>query len=92
MMGQKLNNKDAVSLILKITPNICIKTLNVLQFMKNYTKIKVLRITEKQYRTLIKMKTYKVDVSEFIRQAIKEKIKRDYKELIPKPKKQYTPF
>jgi len=38
------------------------------------------------------MKSYKIDVSEFCRQAIKEKIKRDYEELLPKPKIEYCPF
>lgn len=60
--------------------------------MKKYTKIKHLRISETQHNTLVKMKSYNVDVSQFIRDAIKEKIKRDYKELIPKPKKEYCPF
>ena len=60
--------------------------------MNKYTKIKTLRISETQYNTLVKMKSYKVDVSEFIRIAISEKIKRDYKELTPKHKKQYCPF
>lgn len=60
--------------------------------MKTYTKTKTLRISKTQHNTLVKMKSYKVDVSEFIRQAIKEKIQRDYKELLPKPKKEYCPF
>ena len=60
--------------------------------MKRYTKIKVLRISETQHKTLQKMKLRKVDVSEFIRKAIKEKIDRDYSELKPKPKKEYCPF
>ena len=60
--------------------------------MKKYSKIKVLRISETQHETLVKMKSYKIDVSEFIRQAIKEKINRDYKDLKPKPKKEYIPF
>ena len=60
--------------------------------MKKYNKIKVLRITDTQYNTLIKMKSYNIDVSKFIRQAIKEKINREYKELKPKPKKEYCPF
>jgi predicted CopG family antitoxin len=60
--------------------------------MKKYNKIKVLRITDTQYNTLIKMKSYNIDVSNFIRQAIKEKINREYKELKPKPKKEYCPF
>lgn len=39
--------------------------------MKNYTKTKVIRISESQHKTLVKMKSYNVDVGEFIRQAIK---------------------
>ena len=60
--------------------------------MKKYTKTKVLRISQTQHETLVKMKLYKVDVSQFIRQAIKEKIDREYSELIPKPKSEYVPF
>ena len=59
---------------------------------KILTKIKVIRISESQLKTLQKMKSYNVDVGEFIRQAIKEKIKREYKDLMPKPKKEYNPF
>ena len=60
--------------------------------MKKYTKTKVLRISETQHETLVKMKGYNVDVPEFIREAIKEKINREYSQLIPKPKKEYCPF
>ena len=60
--------------------------------MQKYTKVKVLRVSEVQHETLVKMKDYNVDVSQFIRNAIAEKIKRDYKDLIPKPKKEYCPF
>ena len=60
--------------------------------MRKYTKTKVLRISETQHLTLQKMKSYNVDVSEFIRQAIKEKIAREYSELKPKPEKVYCPF
>ena len=38
------------------------------------------------------MKSYNVDVGKFIRDAIAEKIKKEYSELIPKPKKEYCPF
>jgi len=38
------------------------------------------------------MKSYNVDIAEFIRNAIKEKIQREYQYLLPKPKKQYIPF
>lgn len=55
--------------------------------MKQYTQTKVIRITEIQQKTLQKMKSYNVDVGRFIREAISEKIKREYKDLLPKPKK-----
>ena len=60
--------------------------------MKLYTKTKVIRISETQLKTLQKMKTYNVDVGKFIRDAIAEKIKREYSDLIPKPKKEFCPF
>ena len=60
--------------------------------MKKYTKTKVIRITAEQLQTLQKMKEYNIDVGSFIRNAIKEKIKREYQELIPKPKKEFCPF
>ncbi len=59
---------------------------------KLLTKTKVIRISETQNKTLQKMKSYNVDVAEFIRNAIKEKIQREYKDLLPKPKKEYCPF
>lgn len=60
--------------------------------MKNYTKVKVLRITEQQHTTLVKMKNYNVDVAKFIREAISEKIKREYNDLIKKPAPEICPF
>jgi len=60
--------------------------------MKKYTKTKVIRITAEQLQTLQKMKVYKVDVAQFIRDAISEKIKREYADLIQKPKKIHIPF
>lgn len=60
--------------------------------MKQYTKTKVIRISEIQLNTLQKMKSYNIDVGKFIRDAIAEKIQREYKDLLPKPKKQYCPF
>ena len=60
--------------------------------MKKYTKTKVIRITVEQLQTLQKMKVYKVDVAQFIRDAISEKIKLKYADLIPKPKKIHIPF
>lgn len=60
--------------------------------MKQYTKTKVIRISEVQLKTLQKMKSYNVDVGNFIREAISEKIKREYQDLIPKPNKIIIPF
>lgn len=57
-----------------------------------YSKVKVIKITETQHETLKKMKSYNVKVSDFIRDAIKEKIEREYDDLIPKKKKEYCPF
>lgn len=55
--------------------------------MKLYTKVKVIRVSESQLNTLQKMKSYNIDVGKFIRDAISEKIKREYSDLIPKPEK-----
>ena len=60
--------------------------------MQLYTKTKVIRISETQLKTLQKMKSYNVDVGKFIREAIQEKIKREYQELILKHKKSECPF
>jgi post-segregation antitoxin (ccd killing protein) len=60
--------------------------------MQKLTKTKVIRISEVQLNTLQKMKLYNVDVGRFIRQAISEKIKREYQDLISKPKKEQCPF
>lgn len=60
--------------------------------MKQYTKVKVLKITPVQHDTLKKIDSYGVNVAQFIRDAIGEKIQREYKDLIPKPKKIYCPF
>lgn len=54
--------------------------------MQQYTKVKVIRISEIQHKTLQKMKSYNIDVGRFVRDAISEKIKREYKDLIPKVK------
>lgn len=52
--------------------------------MKLYTKTKVIRISENQLKTLQKMKSYNVDIGKFIRDAISEKITREYDDLKPK--------
>jgi len=60
--------------------------------MQKYTKTKVIRISEIQLKTLQKMKYYNIDVGVFIRDAISEKLKREYRDLLPKPKIEYCPF
>jgi hypothetical protein len=59
--------------------------------MKKYTKTKVIRITDLQHNTLQKMKILNVDVGNFIRKAIQEKLERDKHEIL-KPKAEYCPF
>ena len=51
-----------------------------------YTKVKVIRISEQQHNTLVKMKSLKIDVGKFIREAIKEKIDKEHSYLISKEK------
>jgi post-segregation antitoxin (ccd killing protein) len=60
--------------------------------MELYTEIITLKVTKIQKQTLDKLKQRNVKVSNFIRVAIAEKIKRDASELIVKPKKEYCPF
>lgn len=57
-----------------------------------YTKVKVIKITETQFNTLEKMRNRKVNVAQFIRVAIAEKIKRDYADLQVKEEKFKIPF
>ena len=57
-----------------------------------YTEVFTLKITSTQKRTLEKLKSRNIKVSDFVRKAISEKIKRDYAELQDKPKKEYCPF
>jgi hypothetical protein len=60
--------------------------------MRKYTKVKVLRISEQQHNTLVKMKSLNVDVGNFIRKAIAEKIEREKSYLLPKKELVYCPF
>ena len=57
-----------------------------------YTKVKVIKITEIQHSTLKKLDSYNINVAQFIRDAIAEKIKIEYNYLIPKPKKEFCHF
>ena len=57
-----------------------------------YTEVFTLKISKQQKQTLEKLKSRNIKVSDFVRKAISEKIKRDYAELQDKPKKEYCPF
>lgn len=57
-----------------------------------YTEVYVLKISEQQKQTLDKIKERGFVVQKFVREAIKEKIKREHKELERKPKKEKLPF
>ena len=46
--------------------------------MDKYTVIHTIRFSKQQAESLKKLKDYNVNVSQFIRQAIAEKIKRDF--------------
>ena len=60
--------------------------------MKSYTKNITINVSEVQYQTLEKIRNNKIKVGNFIREAIQEKIKREYQQLILKPKKSDCPF
>lgn len=57
-----------------------------------YTEVFTLKISSTQKRTLEKLKSRNIKVSDFVRKAISEKIKRDYAELQDKPKKRILSF
>ena len=57
-----------------------------------YTEVFTLKISSTQKRTLEKLKSRNIKVSDFVRKAISEKIKRDYAELQDKPKKRILKF
>ena len=59
---------------------------------KTLIKTKVVRISEIQHQTLVKMKSYNIDIGKFVRDSISEKIKKEYKNLIPKEQKVNYPF
>ena len=56
------------------------------------TIIHTIRFSEKQAESLQKLKDYDVNVSQFIRLAIAEKIKRDWKQIKEKKERVKLPF
>ena len=49
--------------------------------MNKYTVIHTIRFSKQQSESLQKLKDYDVNISQFIRIAISEKIKRDWKQI-----------
>lgn len=60
--------------------------------MELYTEVITLKISKVQKDTLNKLRNRNIKVSDFIRSAIAEKIKKDAKELIIKKNKDFCPF
>lgn len=60
--------------------------------MHKLTEIKPIRFTKQQIETLDILKAYNVDVAEFIREAIKEKIKRDWPSIKERKNREKMPF
>jgi post-segregation antitoxin (ccd killing protein) len=60
--------------------------------MEQYTEVTTIKLSKIQKQTLSKLRERKIKVSQFIRDAINEKLKRDASELIIKPPKVFIPF
>ena len=60
--------------------------------MEQYTEVTTIKLSKIQKQTLVKLRDRNIRVSQFIRDAIAEKIIRDASELIIKPKKIYISF
>lgn len=56
------------------------------------TKSKTIRFSEVQMNSLIILENYGVNVNQFIRLAVKEKLQRDWKSIKEKKEKVYCPF
>lgn len=60
--------------------------------MKQLTKSKTIRFTESQMNSLSILESYGVNVNQFIRIAVKEKLQRDLKSIKEKKEKIICPF
>ena len=60
--------------------------------MKKYTERQVIMISKKQSNSLSILRSYNVNVSQFIRAAIKEKLQRDWKKIKEEKTKGHCPF
>lgn len=60
--------------------------------MKKLTNIQSIRFSDEQIKSLQILKDHNVVVSRFIRQAVKEKIQRDWKNIKESKNREYCPF
>ena len=60
--------------------------------MKQLTKSKTIRFSETQINSLSILEDYGINVNHFIRLAVKEKIKKDWKTIKEKKEKIVCPF
>jgi len=60
--------------------------------MKDKTVRQTIMISESQHKSLEILKSYNVNISQFIRQAIKEKLHRDWKTIKENKDKLKIPF
>jgi hypothetical protein len=60
--------------------------------MKQLTKSKTIRFSETQMNSLAILEDYGVNVNQFIRQATKEKLSRDWKQIKENKLKTKCPF
>lgn len=60
--------------------------------MTKLTENKTIKFSKEQINSLKKLDNLGINVSQFIRLAIKEKIRRDYKNIKEEKLKEYCPF
>lgn len=60
--------------------------------MQQFTEIKSIRFSKTQIKSLNKLESFNVNIGQFIRDAIKEKIQRDWKQIKEPKKKEFCPF
>lgn len=60
--------------------------------MKRFEYKKVINFTKEQKQTFDILESYGVNINEFIRISIREKITRDWKSIKEKKEKEYCPF
>jgi len=60
--------------------------------MKQLTNNYTVRFSDEQISSLNKLKDYNVDIARFIRQAIKEKIQREWKQIKEEKERIKMPF